>query len=1012
MIKRIIGLLIVLLVIAIPASAITQTSQINGVYTVVRFDGAGTMSWTPPSGVSQVDYLVVGGGGEGGDGGTFSGTGEPYPGGGGGAGGVLTGSAYSVAGAQTVTVGAGGSTSSSLTPANGGNSVFSSITAIGGGSGGTVTSGNAVLPKTGGSGGGGAGTGQNGAAGTAGQGNTGSGGVYTLTGHPSGGGGGAGAAASVGNNGVGGNGGNGISSSITGTATYYGGGGGGGLKSPGTPGSGGAGCGGAGSLGTANAATCQGTGGGGGGAGAGSVTHGAGGSGVVIIRYVTPVAPVAAFSGTPTSGIAPLTVTFTDASTNTPTSWSWNFGDGQTSTVQSPSHVFSAAGSYTVSLVATNAAGSNTVTKTNYIVVTQPAPVASFTGNPLTGNAPLTVQFTDTSTNTPTSWSWNFGDGQTSTAKSPSHVYTTAGSYTVSLTATNAGGSNTVTKANNVVVSPPVPVASFTGTPLNGTAPLTVQFTDTSTNTPTSWSWNFGDTQTSTVQSPSHVYTTAGSYTVSLTATNAGGSNTVSRANYIVVVPPVPAASFTGTPLNGTVPLTVQFTDISTNTPTSWLWNFGDGQTSTVQNPSHVYTTAGSYTVSLTTTNAGGSNTATKPDYVIARLPAPVGSFTGTPLNGTVPLTVQFTDISTNTPTSWLWNFGDGQTSTVQNPSHVYTTAGSYTVSLTATNGDGPNTTTRTDYVTVLSVPTYTSSISLPSDAYLNQPGEDITIHLALDSAPEGLSGYNMNISLSNSSVAQITGVTFPSWASEMNSHGELPGTQNFLIRASDVSNNVASGATNIELASLTIRGISPGSTDIMISQTNVDNETGHDISVSVTTGNLIVDLPLDDPAIYDISPATGYTNSSVVIVLNGTGYRTDSGIRLTRPGEEIIPTDVVRDSRFRMHGTFDLVGKSEGMWNVTLFSPNGMNATLGNSFRIVRPLIPIQGMSVLPADLNGDGKTEDLNANGQMDYADVNIFFTQYEWIEANEPADSFNFDGINSLDLADVVELFNKIM
>lgn len=166
--------------------------------------------------------------------------------------------------------------------------------------------------------------------------------------------------------------------------------------------------------------------------------------------------PVAAFSGTPTSGEYPLAVTFTDASTNAPTSWSWNFGDGGTSTLQNPSHTYTAAGSYTVVLTATNAYGSDSETKTNYITVTVPntnPPVAAFSGTPTSGNIPLTVVFTDASTNNPTSWSWDFGDGGTSTAQNPSHTYTVAGSYTVTLTATNAYGSDSEVKTGYITAN-------------------------------------------------------------------------------------------------------------------------------------------------------------------------------------------------------------------------------------------------------------------------------------------------------------------------------------------------------------------------------------------------------------------------------------------------------------------------------------------------------------------------------------------------------------------------------
>ena len=178
------------------------------------------------------------------------------------------------------------------------------------------------------------------------------------------------------------------------------------------------------------------------------------------------VAPVASFTGTPVSGTAPLKVTFTDASTNSPTSWSWSFGDGSSvnATAKNPIHTYSAAGNYTVALTATNAAGSNTFTRTNYITVAAAPikPVASFTGTPVSGTAPLKVTFTDASTNSPTSWAWSFGDGSSvnATAKNPIHTYAAAGNYTVSLTAANAAGNGNIVKTNYVTVTsvnhPPV----------------------------------------------------------------------------------------------------------------------------------------------------------------------------------------------------------------------------------------------------------------------------------------------------------------------------------------------------------------------------------------------------------------------------------------------------------------------------------------------------------------------------------------------------------------------------
>ena len=174
--------------------------------------------------------------------------------------------------------------------------------------------------------------------------------------------------------------------------------------------------------------------------------------------------------------------------------------------------------------------------------------------------------------------------------------------------------------------------------------------------------------------------------------------------------PPVlnpPVAGFTGTPLIGALPLTVDFTDASTGTVTSRAWTFGDGGFSSATNPSHTYSAAGVYDVSLTATNSGGSNTLTRTAYVDA-VAAPVADFTGTPLSGSIPLTVAFTNASTGSISSYAWTFGDGGTSAAASPSHTYNNAGTYTVAMTATGTGGTNTKTRTAYVATTAATVFT----------------------------------------------------------------------------------------------------------------------------------------------------------------------------------------------------------------------------------------------------------------------------------------------------------------
>ena len=169
-----------------------------------------------------------------------------------------------------------------------------------------------------------------------------------------------------------------------------------------------------------------------------------------------------------------------------------------------------------------------------------------------------------------------------SNARNPTHTYTTPGTYTVTLQAYNDDGYN-ATRQIITVTAPVAPTAAFTANTTSGTAPLAVQFNDTSAGSPIVWNWSFGDgtwhnTTDAAERNATHTYAAAGTYTVSLTASNAAGSDTSTRTEYITVsaAPAGPTAAFTGTPTTGTAPLTVSFDDDSTGTPTGWAWFFGD----------------------------------------------------------------------------------------------------------------------------------------------------------------------------------------------------------------------------------------------------------------------------------------------------------------------------------------------------------------------------------------------------------------------------------------------------
>lgn len=255
------------------------------------------------------------------------------------------------------------------------------------------------------------------------------------------------------------------------------------------------------------------------------------------------------------------------------------------------------------------------------------SPDSRFTADPITGNAPLEVQFVDYSVTLCLGgidisalvpirqWRWDFGDGAGSTAQDPKHAYSQAGTYIVTLTA--FGLFSSASASASITVNATSPTANFTFT--QDTAnPLTIHFKDASV--PGSypiltWMWDFGLGAFSTDPNPSHTFPVPGQYTVRLTVTTAAGSNTMTRSDVRITLPPVaPKANFLAEP-DPANPLLVRFTDTSdpgSEPISSWRWVFGDGGTHTVQNPVYTYSAPGAYNVQLTITTAAGNNTRTK----------------------------------------------------------------------------------------------------------------------------------------------------------------------------------------------------------------------------------------------------------------------------------------------------------------------------------------------------------------------------------------------------------------
>jgi gliding motility-associated-like protein len=409
----------------------------------------------------------------------------------------------------------------------------------------------------------------------------------------------------------------------------------------------------------------------------------------------------------PTAGvIAPVVplcqgsaITFTNTS-GTGYIYKWDFGDGGgfiTKPFGPQTHTYAGAGTYTVALVALVAGGGSACTDTDKVVINiLPQPIANFSVSPNKGCDHITgAVFTDMSTSA-TAWNWNFGNGNTFNGLLPPlQNYTTTGNFVASLTVTAA---NTCVKSFTAPITVYAkPVAVFS--PTAACVAAVASFTDNSTTgfggSITSWNWNFGDaspTATSSVQNPTHTFTTQNTYTVQLIVNTANCADTVLQ-NMIINVKPT--ADFTLTPINGCPTLSVNFTNTSANA-SSYNWNLGNGATSTLTNTSQVYTntltTNKTYTVTLTAqTGAGCSDTHTS---VVTVFFKPTASFTISAPLSCSPIAATFTNNSVGS-TSYLWTFGDATSSNsiASVLSHTYTNSTlllqTYTAQLVAISSNG-----------------------------------------------------------------------------------------------------------------------------------------------------------------------------------------------------------------------------------------------------------------------------------------------------------------------------------
>ena len=416
--------------------------------------------------------------------------------------------------------------------------------------------------------------------------------------------------------------------------------------------------------------------------------------------FYTYYKPAPSFTLSQTVSCSALPVTMINTTPNANEfSYQWNFGNGQTSTLQNPPSVTfypNPNGNdtvYTISLSAYTICEADTVSQTVRI---KSKPHSLFTPDKTIGCSPLTVNFSNVSFGQNMQFTWDFGDGTTlssSVVQSVQHTYHTGvqDTFHVKLYASNDCGIDS--SVYNIIVSPNtiIPAFGVNGTEATGCAPHLVHFINHSYGA-TFFMWNFGDgnllTTTKNIDTVVHTYTAAGTYTVSLEATNGCSDSTT---YFTVNVFASPVADFNTIPSTTCIGDSISFTNL-TNAANSYQWNFGDNNTSLLTNPLYAYKSAGTFNVQLIATRIyqplGNtcSDTVNKSVVITAQK---TGAFNVSSSSGTcVPLVETFTNQSLPS-TLTTWNFGDGQTGTSDIVTHTYGSPGTYTINMVATTSGG-----------------------------------------------------------------------------------------------------------------------------------------------------------------------------------------------------------------------------------------------------------------------------------------------------------------------------------
>ena len=420
-------------------------------------------------------------------------------------------------------------------------------------------------------------------------------------------------------------------------------------------------------------------------------------------------------------------------------SWQWDFGDGKFDTVQNPTHLYPDTGSYQIILHVVDTNGCANQNDPPYVQVVNPAPVLDFTWDIDPAAVVDNLQFTATAEGNVTSWHWDFGDGDTANIQNPTHQYSATGQYPVTLSIVVDGlCTNSLTKT---VTIDPLPAPDFSISPvcLNDTTFFT-DLSTTPTGTIVTWKWYFGDGDSLIVNSPDnpnakHIYGTQTTYQVTLLTINSDGyQRSITKT---VEVKLKPQATFLSNDTCYSYP-TSFFDKSSTNGGSaihSWSWEFDDpgsgvNDTSSLQNPAHIFSVPDTFNVRLIITNLDNCRDTAINQVIMDSLPAV--DFTMSKDSLCLGEQVQFTGFGADI-VSWYWDFGNGDTSSFQNPSYQYPLPGLYTVTLTVTNLKGcTNSISQDIYVIALPNPDFSFTTSCIGDStYFTDKSSDSVGYIA-----------------------------------------------------------------------------------------------------------------------------------------------------------------------------------------------------------------------------------------------------------------------------------------